>query len=59
MYADIDTSTEHQAVTRLFDLVRAGEVDNLEFSQLDSLVYARLLRAYDVDTAATAEESIS
>ena len=46
-------------MTRLFDLVRAGEVDNLEFSQLDSLVYARLLRTYDVDASATAEESIS
>jgi hypothetical protein len=55
---DSTESTEHQAVTRLFDLVRAGEVDNLEFTQLDSLVYGRLLQAYDAETT-TMGESIS
>jgi hypothetical protein len=59
MYDTIDANTEHEAVTRLFDLVRAGDVDNLEFSQLDSLVYGRLLRAYDGDSEVPAAESIS
>jgi len=40
---------ESEAITRLFDLARAGEVDNLEFDQLDSLIYARLLQAYECD----------
>lgn len=43
-----DEIAERQAVTRLFDLVRNGETDNCEFSQLDSLVYQRLLQAYVV-----------
>lgn len=45
----IDARAEHEAVTRLYDLVRAGEVDNVEFNQLDSLVYSRLLETYDCD----------
>ena len=49
MPALIDVRAEHEAVTRLFDLAQAGEVDNVEFSQLDSLVYSRLLQAYDCD----------
>lgn len=49
MYAPIDARAEHEAVTRLFDLVRAGEVDNVEFNQLDSLVYSRLLQTYECD----------
>ncbi|HST44751.1 MAG TPA: hypothetical protein VLK29_05945 [Luteimonas sp.] len=40
-------TTEHEAVKRLFDLSRVGEVDNVEFAQLDSLVYRRLAEAYD------------
>ncbi len=59
MYDTFDASTGHEAVTRLYDLVRAGEVDNLEFSQLDSLVYGRLLRAYEAESTVTAAESIS
>ena len=27
----IDSNTQHQAVTRLFELSRTGEIDNLEF----------------------------
>jgi hypothetical protein len=49
-----DSNTEHEAVTRLFELVRNGDTDNCEFSQLDSMVYERLLRAYGADdTSAT------
>ncbi|MEN1959420.1 hypothetical protein WCE41_03620 [Luteimonas sp. MJ246] len=46
-----DTRAAHEAVTRLFDLSRSGEVDNVEFNQLDSLVYARLIQAYECDQA--------
>ena len=53
MHATLDTSAEHEAVTRLFDLARAGAIDNVEFNQLDSLVYSRLLEAYDCDQAGT------
>lgn len=49
------SSTEHQAVTRLYELVRNGEVDNSEFSQLDSLVYRRFMQTYDVDADAVTE----
>ncbi len=49
MYAHLDSSAEHQAVTRLFELARAGAVDNVEYNQLDSLVYSRLLEAYECD----------
>lgn len=63
MHAILDTSAGHDAVTRLFDLSRAGAVDNVEFSQLDSLVYARLLETYECDgvgnDVAGAGESIS
>jgi hypothetical protein len=64
MYAILDSSAGHDAVTRLFDLSRAGAVDNVEFSQLDSLVYSRLLETYHVaasnDGAGTgSSESIS
>jgi hypothetical protein len=46
-----DASAAQEAVSRLFDLSRAGSIDNIEFNQLDSLVYARLLETYarDVD----------
>lgn len=44
----IDPATEHQAVTRLFELSRTGEVDNLEFAQLDALIYERLQQTYHV-----------
>ncbi len=45
----IDARAQQEAVTRLFDLARAGEVDNVEFHQLDYLVYSRLLETYDCD----------
>lgn len=51
MHTHPEPSAEHQAVTRLFDLARAGTVDNVEFDQLDSLVYSRLLETYDGDQA--------
>lgn len=47
----IDSSTQHQAMVRLFDLVRNGEVDNLEFAQLDSLIYGGLEQTYQVSEA--------
>lgn len=47
----IDTATQHQAIGRLFDLVRTGEVDNLEFAQLDSLIYSGLEQTYQVTEA--------
>ncbi len=45
---ETDADTEHEAVTRLFDLARNGETDNCEYSQLDSMVYERLQQAYPV-----------
>jgi len=54
-----DRNTEHEAVTRLYELARNGEVDNLEFAQLDSMIYERLQQAYDVRDAAPMRESIS
>lgn len=47
----IDSTTQHQAINRLFDLVRSGDVDTLEFSQLDSLIYSGLERTYQVNDA--------
>lgn len=46
MQASFDTDPGHQAVARLFDLSCAGAFDNVEFNQLDSLVYSRLLQTY-------------
>ncbi|HEY4529244.1 MAG TPA: hypothetical protein VIG97_02780 [Luteimonas sp.] len=46
MHASFDTDSGHQAVARLFDLSRAGAVHDIEFNQLDSLVYSRLLQTY-------------
>ena len=51
----IDGNTQHQAVTRLFELARSGDVDNLEFEQLDSLIYGSLEQTYKV-TAADVQE---
>ena len=45
----IDSETQHQAIVRLYELVRSGDVDNLEFSQLDSLVYGGLEQTYQVN----------
>ena len=61
MISIADNNAGQDAVTRLYDLVRSGEVDNVEFNQLDSLVYARLLRTYDCDQdgIGTGGESIS
>ena len=47
----IDSTTQHQAINRLFDLVRNGEVENLEFSQLDSQIYGGLEQTYRVTDA--------
>ncbi|MGJ4728984.1 hypothetical protein [Luteimonas sp. SDU101] len=49
----IDSTTQHQAINRLFDLVRNGDVENLEFSQLDSLIYGGLEQTYRVTDADT------
>jgi len=51
----IDSDTQHQAVVRLFELARNGEVDNTEFEQLDSLIYGGLEQTYRV-TAADLQE---
>jgi len=49
---DHDDNTEHEAVTRLFELARSGETQNCEYSQLDSMIYDRLEQAYGSDGAA-------
>lgn len=54
----IDPSTEHQAVARLFELSRSGELDNLEFAQLDALIYERLQQTYRVTTSDLAHERV-
>ena len=61
MHIPSPSPAEHEAVNRLFDLARAGQVDSVEFDQLDSLVHARLLQAYDCDAGGlgTGAESIS
>lgn len=47
----IESNLEHEAVTRLFDMVRNGETDNCEFDQLDSMIYERLVEAYGTGEA--------
>lgn len=54
----IDPATEHQAVNRLFELSRNGELDNLEFTQLDALIYERLQQTYRVTTSDVARERV-
>lgn len=49
---------QHQAVSRLFDLARNGEFENLEFTQLDSLVYRALEQTYHVDAEDQAQRHI-
>lgn len=44
------TISDDVAVSRLFDLSRSGNVGNQEFSQLDSVIYERLLQAYGSET---------
>lgn len=44
--SETDSSTERLAVTRLYELVRNGDTNNCEFSQLDSMIYQRLLQTY-------------
>lgn len=54
----IDTATQHQAIGRLFDLVRTGDVDNLEFAQLDSLIYGGLEQTYQLTDADRVERTV-
>lgn len=54
----IDPATEHQAVSRLFELSSQGDVDNLEFAQLDALIYQRLQQTYHVTKADTSGERV-
>lgn len=54
----IDPATEHQAVNRLFELSRNGDLDNLEFSQLDALIYERLQQTYRVGTSDMVRERV-
>lgn len=46
-----ENDVEHQAVSRLFDLVRSGNTETLEFDQLDSLIYGRLQQTYHTTDA--------
>lgn len=50
-------SIQHQAIHRLFDLACRGEVENMEFAQLDSMVYAGLERTYPVDEAGASQDA--
>jgi hypothetical protein len=50
-------SIQHQAIHRLFDLSCRGEVENMEFAQLDSMVYAGLERTYPVDEPDSAQDA--
>ena len=43
---------------RLFELARNGEVDNLEFEQLDSLIYSSLEQTYRVTEADLCERHV-
>lgn len=52
MYECNDTAA-HQAVNRLFELVRDGETGNGEFQQLESMIYDSLLQTYAVDEVVT------
>ncbi|WP_149101740.1 hypothetical protein [Luteimonas viscosa] len=54
----IDSNTQHQAIGRLFELVRNGDVDNLEFTQLDSLIYGGLEQTYRVTDADRDQRSV-
>ena len=54
----IDSATQQQAIVRLFELVRSGEVDNLEFTQLDSLIYGGLEQTYRVTDADREQRSV-
>jgi len=54
----MDSETQHQAIVRLYELVRNGDVDNLEFNQLDSLVYGGLEETYQVNDDGHGHRSI-
>ncbi len=54
----MDSETQHQAIVRLYELVRNGDVDNLEFNQLDSLVYGGLEQTYQVNDDAHGPRSV-
>ena len=45
----IDNNARLEAVNRLFELVQSGEVESLEFSQLDSLIYEGLEQTYSAE----------
>lgn len=52
-----DTQTadsQHDAVNRMFDLVRSGETGGAEYAMLDAMILAGLQQAYgeEADTAA-------
>lgn len=50
MHESSDTSA-HDAIDRFFELARNGETGNSEFSQLETMIYGRLLQTYAVDEA--------
>jgi len=45
----LDTLSDGDAVSLLFELAGGGEPARDKLMQLDALVYARLLQAYDAD----------
>lgn len=49
------TDNQHDAVNRMFDLVRSGDTGCAEYAMLDAMILAGLQQAYgeDVDTVAS------
>lgn len=39
--------SDDQAINRMFELTRNGEIDNSEYALLDAVIQARLRQAYD------------
>jgi hypothetical protein len=54
----IDPATEQEAITRLFELSRSGDYDNLEFAQLDAMIYERLQQTYRVTSSDHSHERV-
>lgn len=46
--------SDDQAISRMFDLVQNGQVDNSEFALLDAVIQSRLRKAYDEGKPQTA-----
>lgn len=59
MFDDIATQglSDDYVVSRMFDLVHAGDTDTEEFAMLDSVILNRLTRSYPADAADAAPQS--